>query len=79
MQGFQRLQRLAAGQPFVQHQPLVHVAAVLVRQQRRRMQVDLGGDAQRRGEVGLAAQPKRFDRRVQHRAVHGEAHFMYFA
>ena len=48
--------RLAAREALVEHEPLVHVAAVVVGQQRRRVQVDLGRDAERR-RAGRARLP----------------------
>ena len=44
---------LGGREPLVQDEPRMHVAAVGIGQQRRRMQVDLGGRAQRRQQVGL--------------------------
>ena len=42
--------RFAIGEPLVEHQPFVHVIAVFIGQQRRRVQVDFGGNA-----IGSAA------------------------
>ena len=46
---------VAVGEALVEHQPLVYVVTVVAGQQCRRVQIDLGGHAQRRVEVGFLA------------------------
>ena len=57
----------------------MHVGAIIGRQQRRQMQVDLGGDIERLRQVGLAAGLHRAHRVVQHVGVEIESDFLHFA
>ncbi len=50
------------GELFVEAQAQVHVAAVVIGQQGGGVQVDVGGDGERRQQVGLAAGLQRFHR-----------------
>ena len=51
MHALQFFRRLAVGEPFVQHQPLVDVGAVVLGQHGRGMEVDLAAEIQAAGEV----------------------------
>jgi hypothetical protein len=79
LQKQQFLLAVAVGEALVERQALVHVAAVVVGQQRRRVQVDLRGDAQRLREVGLLAFLQRTHRGVEHRGVQVEADLLDLA
>ena len=57
----------------------MHVAAVGLGQQRRHVQVDLGGDAERRREIGLAPGLQRRHRGLQHVGVELEADLLHLA
>ena len=69
----------AVGEPLVNHQPLVDIVAVTIRQARRRVQIDFGGDAQWCGQIGFQALFERFHRGIQHRAIKVETDFLHFA
>src|SRR5688572_13718173 len=68
-----------ARESLVDHQPLVHVAAIPFGKQRLHVQVDLGRDAERLVETRLAPGLQRAHRRLQHVVVELEADFGHLA
>src|SRR5205823_3054446 len=48
------IRRIDAREPFIEHETLVHVAAISFGQPRRRMQVDLGRDTERLRQIRLS-------------------------
>ena len=70
---------LGGGQFFVKAQAQMHIAAVVVGQQRRRVQIDLGGHAQRAEQIGLDAGFKATHGFRQHLVVELKADFQHIA
>jgi hypothetical protein len=77
LQLLQRLVGLAVGEALVEDQPLVGVAAVVLGQQCRHVQTDLGDDRQRRLEVRLVTGLERAHRSVEHLDVEAEADLLH--
>ena len=67
------------GQAFVENQPLVHVRAIILRQERRCVQLDFGYARQGGGQVRFAPGFERFHRLLQHVGIERKAHFLHFA
>ena len=72
------LLRAAVGQPLVDRQAFVNVAAEIGRQQGGHVQVDFGGGGERRRQVRLLACLERAHRRVKHVGIELEADFEHF-
>ena len=70
---------LGSGQLFVKAQAQMHVAAVVVRQKRGRMQIDLGRGVKRAEQIRLDAGFEAAHRFGQHFVVELKAHFQHIA
>ena len=79
LQCFEVVDALAVGQPFVKHQPLVDVAAVVLGQQRRRMQIDFRGDTQWCRQVRFPACLQRLHGVVEHLGVERKTDLLHVA
>ncbi len=78
-QGVDLVRGLRGGELLVERQAQVDVAAVVVGQQGRRMQVDVRGDRQGAQQVGLLAGLERLHGLAQHLVVELEAHLQHVA
>jgi hypothetical protein len=79
MHGVELFLRAAVRQALVQRQALVHVVAIGFGQERRRVQLDLGGRIQRLVEVDRLAGLERAHRALEHARIEVEADFLYLA
>ena len=77
--GFKVIFLLAVGQALVDHQPLMHIAAIGRRQQRRQMQIDLGGGGKGLCRVRLLAGLERAHRMVEHVGIQVETDLLHLA